>query len=331
MSLPQVLDRHLRDLFGSGRVNSVLGAIPTRGPLGMAQLARTPEEVERFTLSPLACPNLLVHLTSKEARLDPTRFPLAVLARGCETRMLNQIFSEHGLRRDQVYVVGLAHCPGAIDPRRLSAQLPVLRGFPEATIEGEEVVIREESGELARLARTELVLERCRHCQNHEPLIDDYRFDLVEEADWIEPVSVDEDPGVEAIDAMIPIERWAYWRSQLERCIRCHACRDACPLCYCENCILERHTPCWVKRSVNLPENTAYQLLRVMHLVGRCTACGECERACPVDLPLGLMMRKMENLVREYYGHRSGLDPSGEHLLSIFDPRDTTATARLEQ
>jgi ferredoxin len=297
----------------------------------MAFLARTPEEVERFTLSPLACPNLLVHLTSEEARLDMARFPLAVLARGCETRMLNQIFSEHGLRRDQVYVIGLAHCPGMVDPRRLTAQLPALRGFPELAIQGEAVVVRDDQGEHARLPRTDLVLERCRHCRNHEPLIEDQRFDLVEQAAWVEPMSADEDPGVAAIDAMAPAERWAFWRRQLERCIRCHACRDACPLCYCDNCILERHNPCWVKRAVDLPENTAYQLLRVMHLVGRCTACGECERACPVDLPLGRMMRKMETVVGDLYGHRSGLDANGEHLLSIFDPRDADAVARQER
>ena len=330
MTLPHELDRHLRDLLESGRVNSVLGAIPTRAPLGMAFLARTPDEVDRFTLSPLACPNLLVHLTSEEARHDPERFPLAVLARGCETRMLNQILSEHGLKRDRVHVVGLAHCPGVVDPRRLSAQLPELRGFPKVSIDNDEVLVKDDSGELARLSRTDLVLERCRHCQNHEPLTEDQRFELVEETAWTEPASSDEDPGVEAIDAMAPAERWTFWQGQLDRCIRCNACRDACPLCYCENCILERHNPSWIKRSVDLAENTAYQLLRVMHLVGRCTACGECERACPVDLPLGLMMRKMHTVVGDLYGHRSGLDPSGEHLLSIFDPRDAGAAAGRE-
>jgi ferredoxin len=297
----------------------------------MAHLACTPEEVERFSLSPLACPNLLVHLTSEEARLDKARFPVAVLARGCETRMLNQIFSERGLGRDRVYVVGLARCPGAIDPRRLSARLPELTGFPEVAIEGESVVVRDDRGELARLARSDVVLERCRHCETHEPLTYDHRFDLVEDAAWVPPVTAAQDPGVEAIETKAPAERWTFWRSQLERCIRCYACRDACPLCYCENCILERLQPCWVKRSVDLPENTAYQLLRVMHLVGRCTACGECERACPVDLPLGLMMRKMDAVVGDLFGHRSGFDAEGEHLLSIFDPRDADMPAARER
>jgi ferredoxin len=198
-------------------------------------------------------------------------------------------------------------------------------------IEGEEVLVRDDKAELARLDRTDLVLERCRRCQNHEPLAYDHRFDLVEDSAWVEPMTVDEDAGVAAIDAKAPADRWVFWRSQLERCIRCHACRDACPLCYCENCILERLQPCWVKRAVDLPENTAYQLLRVMHLVGRCTACGECERACPVDLPLGLMMRKMDAVVGDLYGHRSGLDAEGEHLLSIFDPRDSDVPAARER
>jgi hypothetical protein len=39
------------------------------------------------------------------------------------------------------------------------------------------------------------------------------------------------------------------------------------------------------------------------------------------------MMRKMHRVVGDLYGHRSGLDAKGEHLLSVFDPRDVGATS----
>lgn len=321
MTLPAELKAHLAGLLDSGAIRSVLGAIPGEGARAVASFARTPDALDALDLSPLATPNTLVHLTSEQARLADDLFPVAVLARGCETRMLNQIFAERGLARDQVHVVGLAHCPGAVDSTRLCDALPGLGGFPEVRLEGDEVAVEDGSGESVRLPRHDVVLERCRHCENHEPLTHDHLFALVDDEQWTAPEPDARDSGVESIDAMEPAERWSFWRRQLARCTRCNACRDACPLCYCENCILERLNPSWVGRSVDVPENTAYQLHRVMHLVGRCTACGECERACPVDIPLGLMMRKMEGLVGDLYGHKSGHDASGEHLLSIFDPR----------
>ena len=31
------------------------------------------------------------------------------------------------------------------------------------------------------------------------------------------------------LEAMTPEERYAFWRGELSRCIRCNACRNVCP------------------------------------------------------------------------------------------------------
>ena len=41
-------------------------------------------------------------------------------------------------------------------------------------------------------------------------------------------------------------ERLAYWEKEFDRCIRCYACRNACPMCVCQDPASRRHaTPHW--------------------------------------------------------------------------------------
>ncbi|MEN6621271.1 MAG: hypothetical protein ABFD50_06970, partial [Smithella sp.] len=35
-------------------------------------------------------------------------------------------------------------------------------------------------------------------------------------------------------EAMNKEARWEFWKQQFDKCIRCYACRKACPMCYCD-------------------------------------------------------------------------------------------------
>jgi Na+-translocating ferredoxin:NAD+ oxidoreductase RnfC subunit len=93
-------------------------------------------------------------------------------------------------------------------------------------------------------------------------------------------------------------------------------------MCYCEDCVLDRLNPQWVNRSNNISENTVFHLARAFHLVGRCIECGECERVCPMGLPLMTLNRKLVKEVRDKYDFEPGLDPESKPFQSSYRPDD---------
>jgi ferredoxin len=321
MTLPAELRAHLEEELRGGRVTAVLGPAAARHPTGIAFFARTPADLERLTLGPLAAPNLLVHLTRPETRPGPGE-TIAVLARACETRTLNQIFTERALPRDRVHVVGLDHCGGVIDEDKLLDRLPALVSFPEVAEDGADYVVTHGDDE-DRVNKRDVLRDRCIRCGQRDALVHDARFSIGPPEPSVEPPDSDATRSdMEAVETLSHEERRAMWHQEFARCIRCYACRDACPLCYCSDCILERQRPQWIGRATGAQENAAFQLQRVLDLAGRCTECEECERACPEGLPLMLLVRKTNEEVKKSFGFESGQAAEQLYPLSTFGPND---------
>ncbi len=117
-------------------------------------------------------------------------------------------------------------------------------------------------------------------------------------------------------------ERWAFWIKQAQKCIRCYACRGACPLCNCHECLMDKNVPQWFPTAADGPGNFAWQLIRAFHLAGRCIGCGSCQEACPAGIPLGLLDAAMMRSVWKHFGYRSGMDPAAAPLQSDFRTDD---------
>jgi ferredoxin len=113
---------------------------------------------------------------------------------------------------------------------------------------------------------------------------------------------------VEELEKLPPAERWAFWRRHFDRCTRCYACRQACPMCYCDTCIALMNQPQWIDASAHPLGNFAWNIARAFHLAGRCINCGECDRACPVDIPLRLLNRFLARQVARHFDFRAGYD-----------------------
>ena len=108
---------------------------------------------------------------------------------------------------------------------------------------------------------------------------------------------------VSELENMTEDERFAFWRSQLQKCIRCNACRNVCPACSCVKCVFDNPSSgISAKANDDKFEEQLFHIIRAFHVSGRCTDCGECSRVCPQNIPLHLLNRKFIKDINENYG-----------------------------
>jgi ferredoxin len=117
-------------------------------------------------------------------------------------------------------------------------------------------------------------------------------------------------------------DRWHYWLNEFSRCIRCYACRAACPMCYCPSCTADCNQPQWISVPSNTPGNLEWQIMRAMHLAGRCTGCGECARACPVDIPIHLLTLDLNETIADTFQQQAGMKAKPDYVLATFKTDD---------
>jgi ferredoxin len=127
---------------------------------------------------------------------------------------------------------------------------------------------------------------------------------------------------LDELNKLTPEEKFAYWQKELSKCIKCYACRQACPMCYCTRCSVEVNQPQWIPVKADIHGNMEWHILRAMHLAGRCISCGECGRACPVGIPCNLLTMHLVDSVHDYFGVYAGTSDKMSSVLSTYEPND---------
>lgn len=310
----QMMRDRARELLEQGEIKYLFGYESCDfGSKTRPVMITSPDEVDKLIFTPLCKNNLAVYLTLEPPLKKGEK--VGLIAKGCDGRALTQVISENGIQREALVILGVP-CQGIIDPYRLHAKISEAQ-IEEARVKGEEFIITTSSGDQT-FGRDELVFTECMACPFPTPKDVDH---LLGAAVQGRPPPVIDDP----FKTMNHPDRWAYWSGKFEDCIRCYACRQVCSLCFCEECAADSLRPNWVRRSVNVSENAAWHILRAFHMAGRCAGCGECQRACPVDIPLHTLNRLLGMEARRLYDHVAGVDPEAKPLLGTFELDDEEA------
>lgn len=68
------------------------------------------------------------------------------------------------------------------------------------------------------------------------------------------------------------------------------------------------------------PEIPLFHFIRWYHVADRCIECGECEKACPADIPLLTILKLLRKDIKEMFDYEAGLDEKQEApLLQTLD------------
>jgi NAD-dependent dihydropyrimidine dehydrogenase PreA subunit len=278
-----------RELLESESVKCVIGyETGTRGRTRPV-FVYDPNDVDRLIWSQACTYNLTTYIQATLTQQNNNeKLPrVGVVAKPCDSKSINVLVSENRFKRDQVYVIGIA-CDGIREGAAL--------GSP-----------------------TDNYQTRCMNCTERTPIFFDT---LIGDPSGPHVNPLDPDYDLNIIDALTPKARMEFWLSQFDRCIRCYACRQVCPMCSCPTCLYERDDSLWVSMNIEVNQKRTFHLGRAYHLAGRCIGCNECERVCPMDIPIGLLNRKIAKEIQFTFGFQAGLDAVPSPITTVLDEQE---------
>jgi formate dehydrogenase (coenzyme F420) beta subunit len=162
---------------------------------------------------------------------------------------------------------------------------------------------------------------KCESCDTHQPRRADVVIGQASAAEQPMPAA-ERYAAITEFLKKSPEERMAYWTAELRRCVKCYACRQVCPMCYCPQCIVDKNRPVVISPSATLKGNFAWQITRAFHLAGRCIGCDQCSRVCPAGIDLRLLNLSLAKVAEEQFNFRAGVDAEAEPIVGAYSEQD---------
>ncbi len=283
---------------------------------------REEKDIDRLVLSPLCAHSLGTYLPGL-MRGAGNEKKVGIVAKGCDSRAVIQLAQEQLIQRDRVVMFGFG-CNGVVSLDRLEAVVGD-SGYVEDVEFGADSLTVSVASNKTVVPLADVYSTKCASC----------RYPNAIEADhFVGPRAEEREvpakhPTLEEFEKLSLPERFAFWQEQMRRCVRCYACRNTCPMCVCrDHCIASSRDPHWLAQETGTAENFMFQMIHVIHLTGRCVECGECERACPLGIPLMLMRRAMNDVVKELFDYASGTDLNATPPLLTYKVEEETINER---
>ena len=273
---------------------------------------RSSEDVDKLTWGPLNVENPAVYLPLFKGK------KVGVVVKGCDSRSVVQLLQEKLIERDDVVIFNMP-CEGTLDMGRVNAELGRYQNIDNVAYDDAAVTITAD-GKEHRFCMLDYCQGKCYTCLTPGAVLADERFGA--------PLACKPGstlpPELAMLDGMTLPQRMGFWKSQMERCIRCYACRNACPMCVCRDyCISDSRRPHWMSQGSSAKDKLFFQTIHATHLAGRCTGCGECQRACPVGIPILALRQQLQRVVYQLFdNYQSGMNPEVTPPLLTYQPEE---------
>ncbi|MCD6417547.1 4Fe-4S dicluster domain-containing protein [bacterium] len=300
-----------KNWLAEGKVDVVIGFGEGTTPFSAKPIFITkPDDVEKLIWNPLCRLNLAGYVR----REILAGRKVGVVAKGCDSRSIGILLAEKQFDRKDVSIIGVP-CQGMVDRKTLMKKFGNVDG-EKVSADWNSISVGDKS-----ISTEEVLSNACRICRYPTPVHYD---ELVGEK--IEGVSIEEHdkPAVEMLEKNRE-DRWKFYTEHFGRCIRCYACRQACPTCYCDECFVDSNDPKWLEKGQHPTDLMLWNLGRIYHQVGRCVECGSCESVCPMDIPFTEILAGMSKRVRELYDYESGIavdEPPPLQTFKTDDPQE---------
>ena len=340
-SVDQGLKAFLESLLKEKKVCGVITLKKNRGGQGIGySLITRPEELNDalplFPLMPANSGKILSRLTLR----GPFTEPVAVVLKPCELRAFIELVKRKQGSLDNYFFISQT-CPGV---------------YPlEMSIDGDLNALASRYREQMRSGPSiPEIRPACRSCLHFTPHNADIIVSLIAEADLDRSCSLflNSKKGEALADGMEGEKREQDLNSQelarysdhrktarqklfdelgaemggitgliklFGKCIGCHACGNACPICYCDLCFFESQpnesrpnsyqADLEKKGAARIPAGTLfYHVGRMAHMSVSCVGCGMCMDVCPVNIPVGTIFSRVGELVQKTFEYVPGVN-----------------------
>ncbi len=279
---------------------------------------RREEDIDKLTVSPLSVHNLATYLPGLRGK------KVGIVVKGCDSRSVVELLQEKLIDREDVTIFGFP-CTGVVDQTKIKKAVGHVGNVQSCDLADTSVVIMADD-QAHGLQMSEILADKCHSCRYPDAVISDYF--VGDKIGKNTQTNMDYE-ALEAFEKLSVPDRFGYWLKELDRCIRCYACRNACPLCVCrDHCAAESRDPHWLSQENNVRDKLMFQVIHAYHLAGRCTECGECQRACPVDIPVLMLKQKMNKEIKDIFQYEAGVDPKVTPPLLSFKMEEENITEK---